>query len=125
MFSNEAQTLTVPHSLLHHFSCSPFAGHLPVIDGHGYQVNISLTGISAAEVTLNVSIDVEHGSIEWSRQNGEMPTNAVMKAGGSLMIPDVHLEDAGNYSCTARNRSGAVTLEMFEIITEGETNDIP
>lgn len=98
-----------------------FAGHLPVIEGHGYQVNMSLNGIGVAKVTLNVSTDVEHGSFEWSRQNGEMPTTAVKKAGGSLMIPDVHLEDAGNYSCTARNRSGEVTSEVFEIIIEGET----
>lgn len=95
------------------------AGHLPVIKGHGYQYNMSLNGTGAAKVTLNVSIDVEHGSIEWSRSNGKMTPAAVVKEDGSLMILDVQLEDAGRYSCTAKNRSGEVTSEVFEVILDG------
>lgn len=92
-----------------------------MITGHGYQMNMSLKGTVPAKVIFNVSVDVEHGSIVWSRSNGKMSPTAVMKEDGSLMIMDVQLEDAGQYSCTAKNKSGEVTSEVFEVILEGET----
>ena len=90
-----------------------------MIRGHGYQFNMSLNGTKSAQVFLNVSVDVENGSIEWSRNNGKIPPKAVMKQDGSLMIMDAQLEDAGRYTCTAKNRSGEVTSEVFEVILEG------
>ena len=90
-----------------------------MIRGHGYQFNMSLNGTKSAQVFLNVSVDVEHGSIEWSRNNGKIPPKAVMKQDGSLMIMDAQLEDAGRYTCTAKNRSGEVTSEVFEVILQG------
>jgi len=90
-----------------------------VIRGHGYPFNMSLNGTKSARVFFNLSVDVEHGSIEWSRYNGKIPPRAVMKQDGSLMIMDAQLEDAGRYTCTAKNRSGEVTSEVFEVILEG------
>lgn len=90
-----------------------------MITGHGYQMNMSLNGTVPAKVIFNVSVDVEHGSIVWSKSNGKMSPTAVMKEDGSLMIMDVQLEDAGQYSCTAKNKSGEVTSEVFEVLLEG------
>ena len=90
-----------------------------MIKGHGHQLNMSLNGTTPAKVIFNVSVDVEHGNVEWSRTNGAIPPTAVMKEDGSLMIMDVQLEDAGEYSCTAKNKSGEVTSEVFEVILEG------
>ncbi|XP_022090462.1 basement membrane-specific heparan sulfate proteoglycan core protein-like isoform X3 [Acanthaster planci] len=50
--------------------------------------------------------------IQWSRENGELPITVVIQ-GGMMTIPQVQLQDAGTYLCTATNIVGSQTSKVI------------
>ncbi|XP_038076283.1 basement membrane-specific heparan sulfate proteoglycan core protein-like isoform X2 [Patiria miniata] len=50
--------------------------------------------------------------IMWSRENGEPPITVIIR-GGMMTIPQVQLQDAGTYLCTATNIVGSQTSKVI------------
>ncbi|XP_071805292.1 basement membrane-specific heparan sulfate proteoglycan core protein-like isoform X3 [Asterias amurensis] len=50
--------------------------------------------------------------IQWSRENGELPITVVVQ-GGMMTIPQVQLQDAGTYLCTATNIVGSQSSKVI------------
>jgi heparan sulfate proteoglycan 2 (perlecan) len=46
-------------------------------------------------------------TVRWNKAEGRFPPSAIISE-GLLVIPDVRLEDAGTYICTASNAAGSV-----------------
>lgn len=57
----------------------------------------------------------------WSRDNGPVPDKAwYLEDNRVLILPDVQLEDAGNYTCNVQRKSSTSHAKSISLVIEGE-----